>query len=711
MKFLDSGGESGRLMRALDWSRNPLGVPASWPLQLRTLVGVMLDARQGILIVWGPEQITLYNDHYAEMLGARHPMAMGQRFRDVWYEIWDQVDPIISAAYAGESIQMDDIVFEMLRNGYPEETHFSFSYTPVRDDDGVVQGMFCACNELTQRVNAERQVLAQATYLASLFDATPSFMAVLSGPEHRFTLTNAPYRALIGHRDPIGLPVREALPDLQGQFFFDLLDEVYRTGRAAVGSGTEILFQRAAGGPVERRDLDFIYQPLQTDTRVTGILVVGTDVTGQKVVSLQLEQDNVALARRAEETEERLRQAQKMEAVGQLTGGIAHDFNNMLQGIVLPLQVIRKRLQQQRHEGLDDYVEAGLASARRAASLTQRLLAFSRRQPLDEKVADVAGSIRTVEPLLRTTCGENITLDVELPAELWPVRTDTHQFESSLLNLVINARDAMPHGGAIGLCATNLTLAADVLEGTGLPAGDYVEIRVTDSGVGMPPEVLARVFDPFFTTKPIGQGTGLGLSMVYGYIRQSGGYVTVDSIEDVGTVVRVRLPRSPDTPQPVRAQPARTCDDARGVYRVLVAEDDDVVRLLVVDLLRDRGHVVSEAIDGSQAMMMLDQGVAYDLLLSDVGLPGPNGRQVADYARERLPGIRVLLMTGYAAEVATNSSFLGPDMALIVKPFDSDALVAKVDGVMHGPAPAAAPPCRVESSCDGIDATASALLP
>jgi signal transduction histidine kinase/CheY-like chemotaxis protein len=683
MKFLEGGGESGRLMRALDWSRNPLGEPAAWPLQLRTLVGVMLGARQGILIVWGPQQITLYNDHYAEMLGARHPAAMGQRFQEVWYEIWDQVDPIISAAYAGESTQMDDIAFEMLRNGYPEETHFSFSYTPVRDEAGAVSGMFCACNELTQRVNAERQVLAQSTHLASLFDATPSFMAVLNGPEHRFSMTNAPYRALIGHRDPIGLTVREALPDLQGQFFFDLLDEVYRTGRAAVGSGTEIQFQRAADAPPERRFLDFIYQPLQTDAAVTGILVVGTDVTDRKIVSLQLEQDNVALARRAEETEERLRQAQKMEAVGQLTGGIAHDFNNMLQGIVLPLQVIRKRLAQQRFDNLDGYVEAGLASARRAASLTQRLLAFSRRQPLDEKVADVALSIRTVEPLLRTTCGENVDLVVDLPTGLWPVRTDTHQFESSLLNLVINARDAMPHGGSIRLGAANLALAADVLEGTDLPAGDYVEVSLADDGVGMPPEVLARVFDPFFTTKPIGQGTGLGLSMVYGYIRQSGGYVTVDSTEGAGTVVRLRLPRSPELPLTSHAQPPHPCDAARGAHRVLVAEDDDVVRLLVVDLLRDRGHVVSEAVSGGQAMTMLDQDVAYDLLLSDVGLPGPNGRQVADYARERRPGIRVLLMTGYAAEVATNASFLGPGMALIVKPFDSDALIAKVEEVMR----------------------------
>ena len=544
MKFLEGGGDSGSVLRSIDWTRSPLGEPSGWPLQLRTLVGVMLEAGQGILIVWGPEQITLYNDKYAEMLGARHPAAMGQRFCDVWYEIWDQIDPIISAAYAGRATQMDDIALEMLRNGYPEEAHFSFSYTPVRDEHGEVMGMFCACNELTQRVNAEREVMA-----------------------------------------------------------------------------------------------------------------------------------------RAQETEERLRQAQKMEAVGQLTGGIAHDFNNMLQGIVMPLQLIRKRVEQSRYDGIDRYIEAGIASARRASSLTQRLLAFSRRQALDQKVSNVAVSIHAVEPLLRTTCGENVGLSLHLPDALWRVRTDTHQFESALLNLAINARDAMPDGGSLSLRARNLPLSADELVGIELAPGDYVEVSVSDTGIGMPPDIVSRAFDPFFTTKPIGQGTGLGLSMVYGYIRQSGGYVLIDSEEGAGTTIRLRLPRAEED-APTDAQtpdaPIETRDRDRG-QQVLVAEDDEVVRMLVVDLLRDRGYVVIEAVDGTQAMAVLAQPSAhFDILLTDVGLPGPNGRQVADYARERMPEIRILLMTGYAAQAATDTNFLGREMALIVKPFDPDALIRKV---------------------------------
>ena len=545
MKFLEGGGDSGRVLRSIDWTRSPLGDPSVWSLQLRTLVGVMLEAGQGILIVWGPEQITLYNDKYAEMLGARHPSAMGQRFCDVWYEIWDQVDPIISAAYEGRATQMDDIGFEMLRNGYPEEAHFSFSYTPVRDEQGEVMGMFCACSELTQRVNAEREVMA-----------------------------------------------------------------------------------------------------------------------------------------RAEETEERLRQAQKMEAVGQLTGGIAHDFNNMLQGIVMPLQLIRKRVEQARYDGIDKYVEAGIASARRASSLTQRLLAFSRRQALDQKVSDVAMSIHALEPLVRTTCGENVGLNMHLPDALWRVRTDTHQFESALLNLVINARDAMPDGGSLSLRARNLPLSADDLVGTDLAPGDYVEVSVADSGIGMPPDIVSRAFDPFFTTKPIGQGTGLGLSMVYGYIRQSGGYVLIDSTEGEGTTIRLRLPRAEEDALPDAESPdgsADTGDRGRRGQRVLVAEDDEVVRMLVVDLLRDRGYGVIEAVDGTQAMAILAHPSAhFDILLTDVGLPGPNGRQVADYARERMPEVRILLMTGYAAQAATDANFLGPDMGLIIKPFDPDALMRKV---------------------------------
>ncbi|MGI4777106.1 MAG: ATP-binding protein [Janthinobacterium lividum] len=678
MKFLEGGGDCGRVLRSIDWARSPLGEPAGWPLQLRTLVGLMLEAGQGILIVWGPEQITLYNDKYAQMLGARHPGAMGRRFCDVWYEIWDQIDPIISAAYAGRATQMDDIGFEMLRNGYPEEAHFSFSYTPVRDEHGDVLGMFCACNELTQRVNAEREVLAQATRLESLFDASPSFMAVLNGPEHRFTLVNASYRAMIGHRDPLGMTVREALPDLEGQGFFEMLDQAYATGRAVVGNAAEILFQPTPDAPPERRFLNFIYQPLQNDRQVSGILVVGTDVSDQQAISLQLEKDNAILARRAEDTEDRLRQAQKMEAVGQLTGGIAHDFNNMLQGIVMPLQLIRKRVEQARYDGIDKYVDAGIASARRASSLTQRLLAFSRRQALDQKVLDVSTSIQAVEPLLRTTCGENVALNVHLPDALWRVRTDTHQFESALLNLAINARDAMPDGGSLSVRVRNMPLSADELVGTDLASGDYVEVSVADTGIGMPPEVVSRAFDPFFTTKPIGQGTGLGLSMVYGYIRQSGGYVLIDSREGVGTTIRMRLPRAIEEVPPEPVAPDGPAETGRSGQRVLVAEDDEVVRMLVVDLLRDRGYVVVEAVDGTQAMAILAQSTQFDILLTDVGLPGPNGRQVADYARERMPGIRVLLMTGYAAQAATDASFLGHEMALIVKPFDPDALIRKV---------------------------------
>lgn len=685
MKFLEGGGDAGRVLRQLDWADSPLGSPASWPAQLRVLVGLMLEAKQGVLIVWGPSQVTLYNDHYAEMLGARHPAAMGQPFCQVWYEIWDQVEPIISDAYAGISTQMDDIAFEMLRNGYPEETHFSFSYTPVRDDEGDVLGMFCACSEITQRVISAREVAAQARQLESLFDASPSFMAFLEGPEHRFSLTNASFRALIGHRDPLGKTVRDALPDIEGQGFYELLDEAYRSGRAFVQGETPIQLQPSHDAPAERRFINFIYQPLQAAAGkgVNGILVVGSDVTDQHAISDRLTQDNASLARRAAEIEDQLRQAQKMEAVGQLTGGIAHDFNNMLQGIVLPLQVIRKRLDRSGDDTLDRYIDAGIASARRASALTQRLLAFSRRQALDERVMEVADSIYAIEPLMRSTCGENIALSVQLADGLWQVKTDVHQFESALLNLAINARDAMPGGGTLNVDAENLVLSAADLAGTDVQAGEFVEVRVTDTGVGMPPDVLSRAFDPFYTTKPLGQGTGLGLSMVYGYLRQTGGYACIESTEGRGTCVRLRLPRSTEVESASDVHPAGVDVKSQRGHSVLVAEDDVVVRMVVADLLRERGWRVTEATDGTEAMALLASTTRFDLLLSDVGLPGPNGRQVADYARSRWPEIRILLMTGYAAEVATKGGFMEADMALIVKPFDHDVLLAKVEAVMQ----------------------------
>ena len=278
--FLAGGGEAGALMRRLDWAATPLGSPEGWPAPLKTLVGVMLASHQPMLIVWGDAHTTLYNDGYAAMCGARHPRAMGRSFAELWHDIWDRVEPILSAAYAGEATQMDDIAFVMHRNGFPEETHFSFGYTPVRAEDGTVAGMFCACAETTAAVKSGRQTAAERERLHRLFEQSPSFVAVLEGPDHVFAFANPGYRQLVAHRDVVGRPVREALPEVAGQGFFELLDEVFRTGQGYSAHTAPLTILREPGGAPEQRYLDFVYQPMRDAVgAITGVFVEGSDVT------------------------------------------------------------------------------------------------------------------------------------------------------------------------------------------------------------------------------------------------------------------------------------------------------------------------------------------------------------------------------------------------------------------------------------------------
>ncbi|MCV6799198.1 PAS domain S-box protein [Achromobacter ruhlandii] len=381
------------------------------------------------------------------------------------------------------------------------------------------------------------------------------------------------------------------------------------------------------------------------------------------------------------ETENALRQAQKMEAVGRLTGGIAHDFNNMLQGITGALYLIQRKLAAGVPEQAVRFVGVAMDSANRAAHLTQRLLTFSRRQPIDPQPFSVATTLQSMIDLFHRYTGEGVSLAFDLEAELWPVRCDRNQFENALLNLVINACDAMPDGGLLTIAALNARLDPAFLRPyPGVQAGAFVEVRVTDAGCGMTPDVLAHAFDPFFTTKPLGEGTGLGLSMIYGFAKQAGGVVTLDSRVGQGTSVRIFLPRYEGVPASAavltppsgaRAEPAREA-------LVLVVEDDVNVREMVREFLAEQGMRVLTASDGDAGLERLRTVGALDLLVTDVGLPGLNGRQLADAARAIHPGLKVLLMTGYAESAARGSGFLDSGMELIVKPFALDTLAERV---------------------------------
>ncbi|WP_410921530.1 MULTISPECIES: ATP-binding protein [unclassified Pseudomonas] len=378
--------------------------------------------------------------------------------------------------------------------------------------------------------------------------------------------------------------------------------------------------------------------------------------------------------------EEALRQSQKMEAVGQLTGGIAHDFNNMLTGIIGSLELLRRRLARGRTEDLDGLIDLGVTSANRAAGLTHRLLAFSRRQSLDSKPVEMNTLVVSMGELLQRSINESIHLDMQLSDDLWVAEADPNQLESALLNLVLNARDAMPEGGTLVVNTSNQKLDSGFVAAHGnLQPGDYVVLRVTDTGCGMAESTISRAFDPFFTTKPIGQGTGLGLSMIYGFSKQSNGHVTIHSEVGHGTSVSVFLPRYSGGDQAeenlMDIQQAPYAQDGE---TVLIVEDDPAVRVLVSAVLSELGYAFVEAGDADSAVPILDSAQRIDLLISDVGLPGMNGRQLAEIGRQYRPDLKVLFITGYAEHAAVRGGFLDPGMQMITKPFTFDLLTAKV---------------------------------
>ncbi|SDS54406.1 PAS/PAC sensor hybrid histidine kinase [Halopseudomonas xinjiangensis] len=381
--------------------------------------------------------------------------------------------------------------------------------------------------------------------------------------------------------------------------------------------------------------------------------------------------------------EEQLRHSLKMDAVGQLTGGIAHDFNNMLTGIIGALELMRVRLRKQQYDDLGRYMDAAHSSAGRAAALTQRLLAFSRRQSLENRAVAINPLVESLSDLLQRTLTESVVLEMDLAEDAGFAMVDANQLENALLNLSINARDAMPEGGTLVIGTQRVERNAADAGRFGGKAGTYVSICVTDTGVGIPQSLLEKVFEPFFTTKPLGQGTGLGLSMVYGFVQQSNGFVTVDSHEGQGTTITLHLPLA-DIEIAENETPAAPSPRSAGAGQsILVVEDDDSVRLLLQTTLQDLGYSVHLAEDGQRALQLLDQLDYLDLLISDVGLPGLNGRQLAEIFQQKRPGLPVLFMTGYAENAAVRSKFLGPGMTMITKPFSLESLADAIAGALR----------------------------
>jgi PAS domain S-box-containing protein len=395
-------------------------------------------------------------------------------------------------------------------------------------------------------------------------------------------------------------------------------------------------------------------------------IAVGRDLSDAKARLAELEAAHEAL-----------RQSQKMEAVGQLTGGIAHDFNNMLTGVIGSLDLIQRQMAAGRTDRIQRYIEAAHTSAHRAAALTSRLLAFGRRQSLDLKSTDVNALVSGMEELLHRTLGEQIALESHLSADLWAAFTDANQLESALLNLCINARDAMPEGGRLIVETDNITLDEHHTRSyPDLVPGDYVILSVTDTGTGMSASTIERAFEPFFTTKPVGQGTGLGLSMIYGFARQSGGHVDIYSELGQGTTVKLFIARC-KAEHGTDDKPAGQAPRGAG-ETVMVVEDDPSVRMIVTEVLGELGYGAIEAADADTAIPILQSNQRLDLLVTDVGLPGLNGRQLAEIARQSRPDLKVLFITGYAQNAAVRAGFLNEGMDMMTKPFAVDALATKL---------------------------------
>lgn len=421
--------------------------------------------------------------------------------------------------------------------------------------------------------------------------------------------------------------------------------------------------------------------------RITRWVGSNTDIEDLRRQAAELARFNETLEEQVAErtsalmqAEEALRQSQKMEAVGQLTGGIAHDFNNLLAGISGSLELITNRIAQGRHAEVERFTVAAQGAAKRAAALTHRLLAFSRRQTLDPKPTNPNRLIRGMEDLVRRTTGPGIEVEVVAGAGLWPVLIDAHQLENAVLNLCINARDAMPSGGRLTIETGNRWIDARTARAADLEPGQYVSICVSDTGTGMAPEVAARAFEPFFTTKPLGEGTGLGLSMIYGFVRQSGGQVRIYSEAGEGAMICLYLPRHfgevddadlvPEVEQAPRAQAGET---------VMVVDDEPTVRMLVAEILHELGYQCIEASDGAAGLKLLQSGARIDLLVTDVGLPGGmNGRQMADAARIDRPDLKVLFITGYAENAVVGNGHLDPGMHVMTKPFAMEALGSRI---------------------------------
>ncbi|MGY3300561.1 signal transduction histidine kinase [Pseudomonas sp. TE6288] len=721
-KWLDGGGLMAARIRNHDWASTPLGPLDSWPDVLKTSVALCLASRFPQAVLWGDALITLHNDAFSEILGGK-PTALGRPFSDVWQEAWSNIRHLAQRALAGEAVYIEDFPLTIERHGSPERAYFTFCYSPVRDNDGKVVGMLDTVTETTASVVANRRLnfldsLGRAAANATDPERIMATTTRLLG-EH-LQLSSCAYAVMAPDEDGFticGDWVAPGSPRLIGQYrladFGALAVSRLRAGLALVIDDN--LSQLPAPESATFQAIGItatICMPLIKEGRLTALMAIHDkqprawtdyeqtligEVTERCWAHIQrvqanaevrealtaLEALNTTLEQRVEErtsqllhTEAVLRQTQKLEAIGQLTGGVAHDFNNLL-------TIIRSSIHFLQRPDLDEnrrsrYLKTVSDTVDRGAKLTGQLLAFARRQALSPQVFDAGPRLEAMAEMLDTATGARIQVSLELPDTPCHVHADLGQLETAVINLMINGRDAMAGVGTLRLrLEANQQLPA--LRGQAPQAGPFAAISVVDSGVGIAPHLLERIFDPFFTTKAAGQGTGLGLSQVFGFVKQSGGDVQVSSREGLGTTFTLYLPQVAQADAEVStALPTLAPNGER--RHILVVEDNPDVGSFTAQILRDHGYRISWAISAEDALKQIasTQG-GFDAVFSDVVMPGMGGLALARELRRSQPHLPVILTSGYSEAIAEGGH---QGFAFLAKPYSAEQVCRMLGDVL-----------------------------
>ena len=714
VKWLDGGGLMAERIRNRDWATTPLGPLEHWPDALKTSVALCLASRFPQAVLWGPQLLTLHNDAFAQILGQK-PLALGKPFSDVWQEAWADIGSMAQRALAGEAVFIEDFPLIIDRNGGPERAYFTFCYSPIRGHDGKVLGMLDTVTETTASVLANQRLKFLDDLGRAVADATDpdQILAITTRRllEH-LQLSSCAYAVMEPDEDGFticGDAVAPGSPHLVGQYqlhdFGKLAFSRLRSGLALViNDNLRELAPEEAATFQAIGITSTICMPLIKGGRLTALMAIHdkvprawthyeqaliSEVTERCWAHIQrvqahaevreamaaLEALNATLEHRVDErtaqllhTEAVLRQTQKLEAIGQLTGGVAHDFNNLL-------TIIRSSLHFLQRPSLDDkrrerYLKTMSDTVDRGAKLTGQLLAFARRQALSPQLFEAGPRLEAMADMLDTATGARIQVELQLPQAPCHIRADLSQLETAVINLMLNGRDAMAGEGTL-----QLRLQADqrlpALRGQPLQPGQFAAISVSDSGSGIAAELLERIFDPFFTTKAPGEGTGLGLSQVFGFAKQSGGDVQVSSLPGQGTTFTLYLPQEDPPAAAPEAALTGSQPQAQGERRrILVVEDNPDLGNFTAQILEDHGYRISYARSAEEALAQLTGPAGdFDAVFSDVVMPGMGGLALARELRRQRPQLPIILTSGYSEAIAEDGH---QGFAFLAKPYSAE---------------------------------------